>query len=386
MEPVVGHFVRTFLHRSETFIYDQIRALDRYRVCVLARRRANQDITPWSETWTTSAYGSRLRRAVAPGYFHLGFLGFSERRRLAEIALSQRVSVLHAHYGPDGALVSPLATRLRVPLIVTFYGYDASSFPERAGGLGRRYLARAFSRASLILALSEDMRADLLTIGCPAEKICVHHFGIDLRRFPLKPAAHRNERANVQFLTVGRFVEKKGLLTLLDAFALAREGHPHLHLTLVGDGPLQAQVQRAVERLGLSGHVDLPGFLPHAEVSRAMRMADVFVLPSEVAASGDKEGTPTVLMEAMATGLPVIATHHAGIPEVVDHLQSGLLVPERDVVALASAIARLARSPRLWREWGLMGRSKIQREYDLDRQARRLEDIYDCVRQEHITR
>jgi colanic acid/amylovoran biosynthesis glycosyltransferase len=222
-----------------------------------------------------------------------------------------------------------------------------SSFPRRWGGLSRHLLRGLFRDGDLMLVLSEDMGRDLVELGCPKAKVKVQHLGIDVSSFAFRSPRAAATGEPAKFVAVGRMVEKKGFVPLIEAFARAHREQP-MRLTIAGDGPQRAQIDELVDRHGLADAVELLGPRPHAEISRVMAAADLFVLPSVTAAEGDKEGTPTVLMEAMATGLPVVSTHHAGIPEVVHDGEHGLLVPERDIDALARALVTAANAVDRW--------------------------------------
>jgi colanic acid/amylovoran biosynthesis glycosyltransferase len=150
-----------------------------------------------------------------------------------------------------------------------------------------------------------------------------------------------------------------------------------VHYDVIGDGPLRRELEALASSLGLAGDVRFLGAATNAVVQDAMRQADLFVLPSVTAANGDEEGTPTVLMEAAYRGMPVVATWHAGIPEVVADGESGMLVPERDVEALAAAIRAMLESRDQWPAMGAAGRRLvIERGHLLRDVAARLETLY----------
>jgi colanic acid/amylovoran biosynthesis glycosyltransferase len=227
------------------------------------------------------------------------------------------------------------------------------------------------------MPVSGHLAGRLEKLGCPSEKIQIHHTGIKLEEFPL--AEREPEPAGpVKLLSIARLVEKKGLEYGIRAVARVRSERPDRKIVyrIVGDGELAGDLTRLIDRLDLNDCVELLGSRPHREIPSLLRESHVFLLPSVRSAAGDEEGTPVSLMEAMATGLPVVSTIHAGIPELVEEGVSGFLVPERDEETLARRIIDLADHPQRWPEMGRRGRMKVEAEYDSDALNDRLEATY----------
>ena len=204
----------------------------------------------------------------------------------------------------------------------------------------------------------------LIAAGAPPEKIRVHRMGVDLTELAFVPKP--SERPLREILHVGRLVEKKGTATLLRAFArlLAERPERGFRLTIIGTGPLQDELDAEVARLGIGEAVSWLGGQPHEAVLRQLRQSDMFVLPSVTAADGDMEGVPVALMEAMATGVPVVSTRHSGIPELVRHEENGLLAAERDEVDLSAQMLRMADEPDQRRTMVLRARETVERRFD----------------------
>jgi glycosyltransferase involved in cell wall biosynthesis len=219
---------------------------------------------------------------------------------------------------------------------------------------------------TLFLAVSEAVRRAALERGFPPERTVTHYLGVDLARF-----ASEGEREPGLVLHVGRLVEKKGTGVLLDAVARL----PQARLVVIGEGPLRPALQRRAAAHG--DRVRFLGSLPEEEVARWMRRASLLAAPSITARDGDAEGLPTVVVEAAASGLPVVATRHSGIPEAVTDAETGFLVPERDAEALADKMALLLGSGELRRRMGEAARRRARTDFDLARQTARLEAIYD---------
>jgi colanic acid/amylovoran biosynthesis glycosyltransferase len=204
-----------------------------------------------------------------------------------------------------------------------------------------------FDQAELMLPVTEHFRERLIEFGCPAAKIRVQRMGVDIEDIPFRPRASKAEREKFELLSVGRCVEKKGFAQALRALAPLAAANLSFCYHVVGDGPLRDEWLLLSRELGLGDRVVFHGSLRRDQVAELRDRADILLAPSVTAANGDQEGLPVALMEAMAAGLPVIATQHSGIGELVVHEKTGLLVPERAVPALSSALRRLIESAEL---------------------------------------
>jgi colanic acid/amylovoran biosynthesis glycosyltransferase len=224
---------------------------------------------------------------------------------------------------------SRLPSYAGIPLVVTFHGGDATKDKHFES---RRLIPTIFQRrrkalaeeAETIFCVSQFVRDRLIARGFPPAKLQTHYLGIDIpAEVALPPLG-----TSTTVLFVGRLVEKKGVDVLMDAMAQARATDPPLTLTMIGDGPLRAELKRRAAAVDVP--VDFRGWLKPEEVHAAIRRALLLAVPSRTAGDGDAEGLPTVIMEAMALGIPVVASNHAGIPEIISHGVTGLLVPEND--------------------------------------------------------
>jgi colanic acid/amylovoran biosynthesis glycosyltransferase len=361
--PAVAIFRSPLFNASETFVRAHLAGLTRYRplaVGLVAKGKAEAPrflLTP----------GERLALAL------LGRAGGAAARLRAQAPV-----LVHAHFGTDGLLALPLAEALGVPLVTTLHGHEVSRTPARMLTSGRlswmRYALlkrRLIGRGSLFLAVSEAVRRRALAAGYPAERVITHPNGVDTDFF--RPSGAPPEPGLI--LHVGRLVEKKGTAALLDAVA----GTDGARLVIVGDGPLRPSLERRAGSLGLEARVRFTGALPPAEVLRWMQRAWLLAAPSVTAGDGDSEGLPTVVCEAAAAGLPVVATRHSGIPEAVSEGETGLLSPERDVALLARNLSLLLASP--WMRESMAGASRLRAldRFDLARQIERLEGYYDYL-------
>jgi colanic acid/amylovoran biosynthesis glycosyltransferase len=259
-------------------------------------------------------------------------------------------------------------------LVTTFYGYDMSMLPREARWQDR--YAELFATGDLFLVEGPNMRAALIELGCPPWKVRIQRIGIDLALVPFRPRGPAIGRP-VRLLFCGRFTEKKGLLDALEAVAMVRARHPRVELSVIGDGEERSRVERAIESLDLTDSVRLLGLRPYEVVRRELAAADILLAPSRTASNGDTEGgAPTILLEAQAAGLPVVATTHADIPFVVVAGKSGLLAPEGNLPALAECLESLLDTPERWAEMGRAGRRHVEQEHDIRITAAGLEEIY----------
>ncbi len=255
-----------------------------------------------------------------------------------QVIRDYRPAVVIGQYGHAATWLIDACTRTSVPLIAHFHGLDASKHAILAEY--ESAYQRLFGAAAAIIAVSRTMRDSLVTLGAPIDRTHRIPYGVDCSFF----SGADPSKAPPIFLAVGRMVEKKGHYLTLLAFQKLLASHPVAKLRMVGDGPLLGLCKDLATNLGFASSVDFLGPRTPDEIRLEMRNARAFVQHSITASDGDAEGTPVAVIEAAASGLPVIATRHAGIPEVVVHESTGLLVKERDVDAMASCMLRLAEN------------------------------------------
>lgn len=273
---------------------------------------------------------------------------------------SRRPRAVLAEYGPTGVGALEACRRAGVPLIVHFHGYDASQHSVlTAHADGYR---RLFAEAAALVVVSEAMRQKLLGLGAPPEKVHLNACGVDCEMF----YAARPAQNPPVFLTTGRFVEKKGPHLTILAFAQASRRSPAIRLRMIGDGPLRPACEQIARALGLAHAVTFLGARSHQGVADEMHRSRAFLQHSIQASDGDSEGTPVAILEAQASGLPVVATRHAGIPDVVLDGRTGFLVTEQDVSGMAEQIERLAQDGGLAAEMGTAGRSHVLEHFTME--------------------
>ena len=284
---------------------------------------------------------------------------------------------VHAHFANQTADCAAIAgTVAGIPFSFTAHAYDIYS---RAPRMRNATLGWKLRHAAQAFAVSDFARDRLRALLRPEERGRVHtaYVGIPMDLFRPEPAPVRE--GPLRLLAVARFQEKKGLDLLLDACALLRERAVPFELRLHGDGPMREALAGQIARLELAGNVQLGGSIPQEDVARAMRACHVLVLPCREDRTGDMDGIPTVFMEAMATGRPVVSCPISGIPELVRDGETGLLVPPDDPPALAAAVARLAEDDGLRLRLGRQGRALVERQHDQRLNARRLLELMGAV-------
>jgi glycosyltransferase involved in cell wall biosynthesis len=373
--PVAAQYLATFLKPEMWHIYRQIRALRAFQPVVFCQKRENPDRFPFDDIIITPKPRThQLRRLWQKTILRRPITIYrSEACALAQALATAQARLLHVYFGHIGVHLYPFIETASLPVVISFHGADAQVDHESPfyAEISRRILGRV----RLVLARSESIARRIETLGCDPAKIRLHRTGIPLaeiaftQRIPPADGAWRCVQAC-------RLIAKKGLHTSLRAFAEFTRHFPQARFTIAGEGPLLQELRAFTAELGLAEKVAFPGFLSQADLQRLYADSHLFLHPSELGPDGDQEGIPNSMLEAMASGLPVVATRHGGIPEAVQENHSGLLVEERDHAALAAAMLRLANSPTLYTEMSRAASASVRENFDLDHQARVLERWY----------
>ncbi|MDB5394879.1 MAG: glycosyl transferase, group 1 [Rhodospirillales bacterium] len=350
--------------RSESFIQRQYKAFHELEPIYVGTKRgplAPKDALILAAPGLAGAYG----RTAFRQWGHIP-------AKLDRVVATRKPALIHAQFGLGGALALPLVRHTGLPLVVTFHGGDATKekhFDER------KLLPTIFQRrrramaetAHTILCVSQFVRDRLIARGFPAGKLQTHYLGIDIPPEVVLPPLGVSDTV----LFVGRLVEKKGVDTLIEAMAVAKQTYPALELSVVGDGSARGDLERRAKETGIA--VRFHGWLPEKKVHAAMRRALLLAVPSRTADGGDSEGLPTVIMEAMALGVPVVASRHAGVPEIVSDGVTGLLAAEADPTLLAQAILSLKTDSDLAGRLRAEAYADVRARFDADRQSALLE-------------
>lgn len=386
----VGYILKRFPRASETFIAQEVLELERRAVEVeiftlwpndqpaphrwiadirapvtVCARSTLRESWDWLYTYAQEdpAEPNAIVEVLRLAFEHASGRGsryLAEAVAIARAAEEAGVKHLHAHFANHPTFVT-LLVHLITGLPFSFTAHAKDIYANTAlPDLWRRQV----EAAAFVVTVSENNRLFLeqrLNHSCSA-KVRRLYNGVDLES--IRPVRRPTAPGTPEVLCVARLVEKKGVELLLDAIALLRKRHVNLRCTIVGDGPQAEELRRRATALRLDDTVDFLGAQTHEQVVGHLNRADLFVLPAKIAADGDRDALPTVLLEAMASGLPCLSTAVGGIPEIIAHRSTGLVVPPDNSWALAEAIAELLRNPTLCATMGRAGRRRAEKLFD----------------------
>lgn len=328
---------------------------------------------PASARRAVAAQGWRALRTVPPLARHARARSL---RLLFEAAMLGRgdFDIVHCQFATLAlpVLQHRAAGTLRGKVVVHIRGYDVTEELNARSAHGYR---RIFREADLFIANSRHFRDVAVAAGCPPQRLHVVPSGIELDAFPFRPPTPPAS-GPVRIVGVGRLVEKKGFVHAVRALARLRAAGRDVTLDLVGDGPLQGALAAEAERLAVADRVRLHGRLAADGVAAVLQTAHVFVAPSVTAADGNQDAATNTVKEAMATGVPVVATRHGGLPELVVDGETGVLVPEGDAEQLAAALARLIDAPATWAGLAAAARRRVEDEAANVVVTRQILDLY----------
>ncbi|MEA3212938.1 MAG: hypothetical protein QOE70_5995 [Chthoniobacter sp.] len=379
-KPIVASYCTTFLKPEMRHIYRQVTGLQRYATFVLTRERLGAGEFPFADVeQIPRARKNFLKRfwlkyvmRKAPVYYR------GELQVLIKMLARRPADLMHVYFGHTGVHLLPFIQVWDKPCVVSFHGMDIQSRPAQEGYDGQ--MGELLRTVPLVLARSKSLFAQLARWGCPPEKLRLNRTGIPLEHFPFVQRPMPAD-GSWRFVQACRLIEKKGLLTAVRAFARFHGKHPRARFVIAGDGPMRERIVRLAAELGVSSSVELRGFLAQDDLARLYAESHVFLHPSEMPPDQNQEGVPNSMLEAMATGLPVVATTHGGIPEAVTHERTGLLVPERDEHALFSALGQItAETDRLY-ILGQAAASAVHEEFEKEKAIAKLEGFYDEARE-----
>jgi glycosyltransferase involved in cell wall biosynthesis len=356
-------------------IYRQITALERVRPIVIAQKRANADRFPFPRLYLVRKSRAHFLRRLwyrqlsdAPWHVSRG-----EVSELIRVLDQTEAQLLHIYFGHIAVHLLPLIRAWRRPSLVSFHGADVGVDLKKPAY--RTATQKMLSAVRRVLVRSESLRRALIEIGCAPDKIELQRTGIPLSEFPFR---ERSAPGNGEWrlLQASRLIEKKGLKTTLRAFASFRAGFPNAKLVIAGEGPQANELAELAGELKIANAVHFAGFVSQARLRELFYSSHLFLHPSETAADGNQEGVPNSMLEAMASGLPVFATRHGGIPEAVEDFVSGFLVSERDHNSLGAALIDFAKTEAQFSTMGRAAAESVARQFDQSVQTRRLEEIY----------
>ncbi|MDX2081528.1 MAG: glycosyltransferase [Terrimicrobiaceae bacterium] len=373
--PLVASYCTTFLKKEMRHIYRQVTGLRGVRTFVVTRHRENAGEYPFDDIEVLPRprifFLKRFWKKYIRGEEALFYRG--EYRQLTAVFERRAPDLVHVYFGHTGVHLLPFIKAWPGRVLVSFHGMDIMPREGEPGYVDR--LRELLQVLPMVLARSESLAERLVGLGCPREKIRINRTGIPLEQFPAIERSAPTD-GGWHFVQASRLIEKKGLDNTLQAFAEFRRAFPGGRLTVAGEGPLLGKLQELAASLGVTEAVNFAGFQNQEGLAALYRAAHVFVHPSRVTASQDQEGVPNSMLEAMATGLPVVATRHGGIPEAVADGRDGFLTPENDSAGLAASMKRLAESPELYRGFSVSAAASVRQKFEQAAAIAALEGFY----------
>lgn len=362
----VLHLERKFPGNTETFIVNQINALPDYKHSVFTVDFLNSlpTIAKVYHPGSIPFLSDKILRNNQVAYF---------KKQLDII----KPDVVHAHFITDACVFREVTKNLKIPKICSCYGYDVSVIPVKFKYFYKHFYKPIIEEYDLFLAMTEEMKTDLMNMGFPESKIKVHYHGIDTQKFD---SARNYEMLSgeLKILTIASLLEVKGHETVLRALSRIKNATPTLkfHYDIVGSGKLLKPLTQMVSHLGLAENLTFHGYLKHNETLKSLiQNANVFVHPSVLTKQNDKEGIPGAIVEAMASGLPIIATRHGGIPFVIKNKETGFLIEEKDDREMSQLLIKLY-DYNLRKQVGEQAKIYAREFLDLHKKALDLEEIY----------
>jgi colanic acid/amylovoran biosynthesis glycosyltransferase len=380
------HFVECWLPQTETWLYNHVKALpDSVESHIVCQWTQNLDQFPQKNLVSLDRppQRSNLFKRVTR---RLGFWDYAERHlRLLEQEIRRiKPDVLHSHFGHFGWINSKLAAKFDLPHVVSFYGFDANYLPASDPRWISRY-RKMSGRVDAVLCEGPHMARRIADRGVAFNKIKVFRLGIDLDRIPFRPRKNPIGKT-VRFLIASSFREKKGIPYAIEALGRFSRVNPDVELTVIGDAGIGRREQeekkailQQVDRWGLREKTHFLGYQPYHILIQQLYRHDIFLSPSVTSSDGDTEGgAPVSIIEAAASGMPVISTRHCDIPFVLSAENQLFLVAERDSAGLARAIQQLL-DRRDWEPIVSANRELIKSELDVRKQGQKLAGIYERV-------
>jgi colanic acid/amylovoran biosynthesis glycosyltransferase len=373
---VVASYCSSFLKPEMLHIYRQVKALRGVDTFVVTKEVQNAERFPFDDIEIIPKRRTNL-------LVH-GWLKFVARRppivyrgeyqTLDSLLERHGADLMHIYFGHTGVHLLPFIEQWDKPCVVSFHGADVAHKPEIKDYPGK--LRRLFNAVPLVFARSQSLADRLTHLGCPPEKLRINRTGIPLSEFPFVDREPPRD-GKWRVVQACRLIPKKGIATSLRAFAIFKKDNAGAEFFIAGKGPLQPELEMLAGGLGILRDVHFVGFLSQPKLLDLYASSHVFLHPSEISPNQDQEGVPNSVLEAMATGLPVVATRHGGIPEAVDHGRTGFLVAEEDHVGLANAMQLITSSPVLLKRMGQRAQATVVERFEQDTQIDQLESFYE---------
>lgn len=384
--PLVISLCGTYLKPEMQSIYRQITGLRRVRTRVYAQWIENAEMFPFDDIVPLTKLRHRPKGNFLLRFWYKHvikkwppprainqFIGPCHPWNLPELLQRDQPALVHVYYGHKAVAALPMLRDWGGPWVVSFHGVDVSQQREEKDYL--KSLRDVFAEASLVLARSQSLLDRLAELGCPPEKLRLNRTPIPMEHTPAE-IRHAPANGHWRLVQACRLIPKKGIFTMIEAMDRLATLFPGAKHVLCGDGPLMPDIRRMVEERSLGRHVEIRGWLSQEDLLNEYYRGHVFVHPSETTPDSDQEGVPNSMLEAMATGLPVVATRHGGIPEAVTDMHDGMLVAERDSHQLCTALAKLLADHALYEQLSANAAESVRASFEANHQTAVLEEHY----------
>lgn len=374
-KPVVASYCTTFLKPEMLHIYRQVTGLKQFDTFVVCKERREEERFPFSDVRVHPKVRSNFLRRFWLKYIKkeppIVYRG--EYGALLKILERTEVNLMHVYFGHTGVHLLPIIQRWPKPVVVSFHGMDVQPREDKPGYLDN--LRELLQTVPLVMVRSDSLKQRLLDLGCPKEKIRMNRTSIPTADFP-RIDREVPTNGGWHLVQACRLIEKKGLDVTFRVFATFAKENPDARLTLAGEGPLEEELRNLAAELGIADRVNFAGFLKVDELRDLYHDAHLFIHPSRLTADQNQEGVPNSMLEAMSTGLPVLATRHGGIPEAVEEGKTGLLCDEDDEAALLANLQAITADSERWRKLGEAAAASIRENFDRERGIEKLEAVY----------
>jgi colanic acid/amylovoran biosynthesis glycosyltransferase len=352
------------------WIYNLLIHLREYEPWILARRRINTSSFPFDRIHSLD------QLSPASQWFNIGIskitgvIPFIEKN-----ARKLQPALVHFHLGNMAHKSLPLKRRLDIPGVLSFYGADAYMYPSVLSN--RKKLSVVYNELDRIIVLGPAMQQEMIQLGCPATKIEILHLGIDINKIAFKERCFPTARP-IRFLLASSFVDKKGIDITLYALERIKKSID-FEIEIIGDGPLHDVIFEILRKTGLQSRTTWYGYKPYDFLLERAYQCDIFLQASRTAPNNDKEGTPMVFVDVMATGMPVISTFHSDIPEIVKDGINGYLAEENSVDSFESCLLKLINNSNNFGFLSRNCRSHTEQQFNIFLQAGKLAGIYNTL-------
>ncbi|MDF2000681.1 glycosyltransferase [Peribacillus frigoritolerans] len=351
----IAYFVSENIKTHQRFIYNQIVKITNYRTIVIG---------PFDNADRTE-------------FPFENYYNINKIKNLKKFFEEQDIIAIHAHHGSHGQEILPVCEKYNIPLIVSIRGRDGSDRPGIFEKNAKRYSALN-KHGAHYYPVCQYLAEGLRRLGIPAKNMHVLYGGIELDLFPYSNRTLPTI-GEIRVLSVGRLVDKKGFVTLIKAFKRIYTQYPNARLHIIGAGEDEKRIKSTIAEYNLKDVVILRGAMDSKQVSDELKKAHIFCLASQTAKNGDIEGIPNALKEAMASGLPVVSTRHAGIPELIEHQRTGYLAPEKNEMELAKGIQFFIENPDIWNDYTERARKVIEEKFDVNKQIIEQQRLYSLI-------